>query len=699
MKTAEKEKEFLEIVDLLKNRLDRLQEETPEETDDYHRLFLYFVGEQFEGISPEKIQICDQKGDQKIDFYDAGEDRFVAYQCKLPELELLEERKSVATFGPDLVNEAEDILTFLTDSSGTATGNKAAQKARTRYRLLKQNSQQEDQTYQLEITLACFGNLTPPAREKLKELEDRWMNNNEEFKIKVIDFDTIAEELSLSLVSPVRPKQIRLKYKKDTSVKTNEWGYALVPAIEFYELFDKHKMALFDLNVRYYLERSSVNKEIIRTLNTTAGQRRFHLLNNGVTISATNCSFSTDHLQVTLHNPQIINGCQTVISIFRAYNQISNEFKLRNFTEKCYVPVRIIQTQDPDLLAEVVTASNNQNKMSPRNLRSNSRIQRVLQQKFGQLTHGYFYERKDGEFKSIMEYAPSNFKPRYYQYNNRHRAINNEILAKAWLSFIGFSTDASEKIKAFEFIDDGGRYEWLFERSPAPEDWGMVALGPQVPFNEENFEPYPPEPVQYLLSYLIFEFVKAHLPSPRTNRTECVKRLKDTRQIADDSSAEDINRALMKDEEYVLNQILYNMKEVIVELYAWILIKAYGPLNADTADKILQLPGLRDLYAAPNFKPFVDDLRRADLLENPEDNVLFTCFEFIKESVTRWKSTHEQEYSASQRRIRYLHSDKVVEQMKDFLSKTNENTKRFAYEWKRPQIDFLHSLPELSSDQ
>ena len=423
------------------------------------------------------------------------------------------------------------------------------------------------------------------------------------------------------------------------------------------------------------------------------------MLNNGITISATSCSFSDNHSQVTLHNPQIINGCQTVISIFRAYNQINDEFKLRNFTEKCYVPVRIIQTREPDLLAEVVTASNNQNKMSPRNLRSNSRVQRVLQRKFDQLQHRYFYERKDGEFKSTIDYSPSNFKPRYYQYNNRYRVINNEILAKAWLSFIGFSTDASEKINAFEFIDDGGRYEWLFDRSPSSEHWNIVALGPQVSFNEENFEPYAPEPVQYLLSYLIFEFVKAYLPSPRSNKTACIQRLKKTERLTDNSSAEDIDKALMEDEDYVLNQILYNMKEVIVELYAWILIKAYGPLNAETADKILQLPGMCTLYAAPDFKTFVDDLGEADLLENLENNILFTGFEFIKEAVTRWKGVHEQEYLASQRRTRHLHSAKVIEQMKDFLSKTNENTRRSEYKWKPPQIDFLHSLPELSINE
>ena len=684
MKAAEKAKEFLEIVYLLKNRLDQLQEETLEVTDDYHRLFNYFVGEQFEGISPEKIQICDQRGDQKIDFYDAGEDRFVVYQCKLPDLELLEEKKNIATFDADLVNEAEDVLSFLTDPSGAAKGSETARKVRNIYRSLKQNSEQEGQTYQLEVILACFGRLTTPATERLKELQNQWASGNGEFEVKVIDYDAIAQILSLSLISHKRPQAIKLGYRKDTSVSTNEWGYALVPAIELYRQFNEYKMTLFDLNVRYYLERSLVNRQIIGTLNTTLGQKRFHLLNNGVTIACENHRFSKDHLQVTLNKPQIINGCQTVISIFHAYSQMDEEFKRRNFEANCYVPVRIIQTQDDDLLAEVVTASNNQNKMSPRNLRSNSRVQRVLQRKFDQLEYRYFYERKDGEFTSIREYGHgrrSKFKPKHYQYSSRdYRIIDNDNLAKAWLSFIGFSKDASEKINAFEVIDEDGRYEWLFERRPSAEHWSAITLGAQVSFNEEHFEPYSPEPDQYLISYLIYEFVKAYLPSHRANRTECVKRLKNVGKITDDSPAEDVNKALMEDETYALNQILYNMKEVIVELYAWILIKAYGPLSVDTAGRILQLLGIRNLYASPDFKSFVNNLRIADSLENLEDNVLFTCFEFIKEAVTRWNSIHQQEYLASQRRIRYLHSAKVVEQMKDSLSRTNENTRRSEYE-------------------
>ena len=49
--------------------------------------------------------------------------------------------------------------------------------------------------------------------------------------------------------------------------------------------------------------------------------------------------------------------------------------------------------------------------------------------------------------------------------------------------------------------------------------------------------------------YLIFEFVKAYLPSPQANKTGCIIRLKDIGKVTDSSPAEDINKALMEDED------------------------------------------------------------------------------------------------------------------------------------------------------
>ena len=113
-----------------------------------------------------------------------------------------------------------------------------------------------------------------------------------------------------------------------------------------------------------------------------------------------------------------------------------------------------------------------------------------------------------------------------------------------------------------------------------------MILGPQVRFLEENFESLSPSPECYLLSYIIFEFVKAYLVSPQVNKKECEDRLIQSGRITQDSSDEDRKKFMMTDDDYVTNQILYNMKAVIVELYAWILVKAYGDLNQETVKKI-----------------------------------------------------------------------------------------------------------------
>jgi hypothetical protein len=698
--TAQTNAEFTEIVERLRLQLDHISESLPEFTDDYHRLFNYFIGEHFEEVSPDRIKICDRQRDQKIDFYNSEEERFVAYQCKLPDMDLLETVKSPQSFGADLVNEAEDVLTFLTDETGVARGNKNAQEARNRYRSMKRTSEEAGSGFELEVVLAYFGRLTAPGEERLQELRSNWQSKSGEFKITTKDYDDIARELSLSLISRDRPSEITIPFKKDTVVHTNEWGYGLVPAITFFHLFEDYKMALFDLNVRYYLERSSVNKQIIRTLSEVKGQKMFHLLNNGITISCDGWKTppvkTGESPNMKLANPQIINGCQTVISIYRAYLQIDDEYKQRNLETECVVPVRIIKTTNRDVLAEVVTASNNQNKMTQRNLKSNSRVQRVLQRKFAELKDPWFYERKDGEFDSIKEYPTRTLKAKSFQLGKITRRVSNDAVAKSWLSFIGLSTAASEQINAFESIDDGGRYEWLFDRRPNEQHWKAITLGPQVEFLDENFEAQPPTPAQYLLSYIIFEFAKAYLPSAQVNKKKCLERLRASKKITDSTSHEDMNKAMMDDDEYVLNQILSNMKEVIVELFSWIFVKTYGPVDSKTAKGILALNGPSSLYSNPDFKLFVKELSESNDSARL-DNLLYVCMQFIIEGVRRWKSVFGREYLSSQRRIRFLHFPRTIEQIKDHLQRANEETKTFGYSWKPPDKTFLASLPELKT--
>ena len=687
-----------ETVEILMKTLDTIPDELPDVVDDYHKLFVFFIGNMFEAIRPQDIMeqnlICDQQREHGIDLYNVDESRCVIYQCKLPELDLIGDK--LPKFNVDIINEAEDALTFLTDDEGKAKGNKFVQHARNKYRKMRDACRQDNRPCKLEIVLAYFGDLTSPARQSLDELRERWVkdNNSFEIEIKAIDYSRIASELRLSLITPARPKHLYLGYKPKTEVHTNDWGYMLVPAIHFYKYFDEFKMGLFDLNVRSHLGTTHVNQEIERTLRSFKGQKEFHLLNNGITIS---CTGWTEHPNaLDIHHPQIINGCQTVISIYRAYSDMESESNRRGLEDKCFVPVRIIQTQNLELLDRIITASNYQNEMSSRNLRANSREQRILQNKFDQLQPRWFYERKDGEFDSLRSYPTQPFKIKHYQYiKNQCRKISNEDLAKSWLSFIGFSSQASEKIKAFDLAEDGGNYDWLFLRRPTIEHWNSITKGPAIEFNDDYFESFSPIPEQYLLSYLIYEFVKAYLPTHPWNKARCLERLKDRRKITETSSTEDINKALMEDNEYLRNQILLNMKEVIVELYSWILCKTYGPIIEDTARAILNLEGLSSLFMEPDFKAYASELKEG----NPKklgNNILYTSMEFIREGVSRWQNLYRKEYQVAPRRIRLLHSPTTIEQLKSILDETNEQTSEFGYKWKPGGKKFLETLPKLN---
>ncbi|HTW92584.1 MAG TPA: AIPR family protein, partial [bacterium] len=481
---------YVDIVGLLRRTLETLSEEGPDLGDDFQKLFVYYIGQQLENIAPDRLRVCDRSKDQKIDFYDITEERVVAYQCKLPDIDDTSVVSPV-TYGPDVINEIEDVLTFLSDDEGNARGNPCAQEARNRFRAGREAAERDGGTFRLDSVLAVFGTLTPAAKEKLEELRSKWPAPK--YEVRVVDYQRIASELGMSLLSPERPDKIRLDVEPDSYRQVKKWGYALVPAREIFRIFDQHKLALFDLNVRFYLgKKTSINRQIIETLQDRKGQERFHLLNNGVTFSCNSLSLPKGAAQpchATLHKPQIINGCQTVISLHHAYKDMDDDASRQRFDTHCLVPVRFIITPDEGILEDVVTASNNQNRMSARNLRSNSRTQRVLQRQFNGMSPRWYYQRKDMEFDNMKEHKPKNFRADHYQYGpDAYRIIDNERLAKAWMSFTGFSSDASEKLAAFDYAEDGGRYEWLFERAPNSALWAAITQGPQVALDERYFE-------------------------------------------------------------------------------------------------------------------------------------------------------------------------------------------------------------------
>jgi hypothetical protein len=145
---------------------------------------------------------------------------------------------------------------------------------------------------------------------------------------------------------------------------------------------------IFESNARLPLLRSDVNKEIAQTLSDSEGRKHFWDFNNGLTILCN--EFGSPSKRISLFGSQIVNGCQT------AYTLSKNIAKLDHVEVMCRIIRRVASAQSD----RIRRATNLQNAMLERDLRSGDRIQKMLQMGFRR--RGYFYERKRDEYKNCV---------------------------------------------------------------------------------------------------------------------------------------------------------------------------------------------------------------------------------------------------------------------------------------------------------
>lgn len=153
--------------------------------------------------------------------------------------------------------------------------------------------------------------------------------------------------------------------------------FTLTPVTLIYRMLRDAKekgYALFEENIREYLgSNGSVNKKIVDTLRNPQERNNFFFYNNGITIIVDNYSGETTEGSkrvFTLTNPQIVNGCQTVNTIYETLNSLP-ESKLDKEFEDTFVMVKILKIPSTDenlkeLYRNIVTYNNSQNAINER---------------------------------------------------------------------------------------------------------------------------------------------------------------------------------------------------------------------------------------------------------------------------------------------------------------------------------------------
>lgn len=160
---------------------------------------------------------------------------------------------------------------------------------------------------------------------------------------------------------------------------------------EIYELMETYGESLLEKNIRRYLGRNTVNDGIAQTLLSADKRQNFFFFNNGVTMICEKFSYNALQEQnwiVKINKLQIINGGQTCKTI----HQILRDNPNLDFSQ-VYLLVRLYEVNDDEgLIQDITYATNSQNPVDFRDLKSNDERQLLLEKSAEEL--GYFYKRK-----------------------------------------------------------------------------------------------------------------------------------------------------------------------------------------------------------------------------------------------------------------------------------------------------------------
>lgn len=156
-----------------------------------------------------------------------------------------------------------------------------------------------------------------------------------------------------------------------------------------YELEEKW----FEDNVRLFLKyRSNINKNIKSTVLDEDNNSRFFYYNNWITITCDDYEYSANSKPLLkIKNIQVVNGSQTIHSIFDAFKEDRSIILNSSIEILC----RIYKTSNSKLKNIIAETTNSQNSVSSRDVRSNDQIQKIYQES---MLPEYFYERKKNEY-------------------------------------------------------------------------------------------------------------------------------------------------------------------------------------------------------------------------------------------------------------------------------------------------------------
>jgi len=214
-----------------------------------------------------------------------------------------------------------------------------------------------------------------------------------------VTWQHIGPEALVRILSATRPVNDQISLRGQAIIEDfPNYRRALIGKMEVGQLaalFERNSDRLLERNIRRYLGLSGnrVNEAIQQTLSDADQRGNFYFYNNGVTIICSKFrtnQLQREDLQVRLDGIQIVNGGQTSKTVQQVVKDCPE-------AASAQILVRIYELPEDDaaLVLNITQATNSQNPVDLRDLRSNDERQKRLGQAIAEL--GYVYRRQRGD--------------------------------------------------------------------------------------------------------------------------------------------------------------------------------------------------------------------------------------------------------------------------------------------------------------
>ena len=220
----------------------------------------------------------------------------------------------------------------------------------------------------------------------LDDIKNRYYNEVEQIKSNIT---VKVESINKHTILNINTESYKLENVLDAR-------YVLTPVVSIYRLYRdsiERSYPIFDKNIREYLGNKGVNKGIYQTLQDQQDRKNFFYYNNGITIicdSMTTIKPQPSEYNMNaffeIENPQIVNGCQTVNSIYEFLKNIPPQDLEKEFKDT-FVMLKILvidrnDDEENQLYKDIVKYNNSQNAIDEKTFVANTSIFIRLQEEF-----------------------------------------------------------------------------------------------------------------------------------------------------------------------------------------------------------------------------------------------------------------------------------------------------------------------------